>query len=300
MKNKAKIAFLCFLIMISLLQFEQIVCAAGKTDGKVTGCQIRVPVSVKMYETSKSKEKIRNIKKGTVLKVLKYKNHRFYVKYKNKKGWISEKHIFINLIDYIPSIEYKLHLAQKENLFNIKGNPIPGVSGHLFYTSKAVRSGRQCWLNFITAKKLLKVQKVLRKDGYSIVLYDAYRPRKVSKKLYNMISGSKLVGEMGGPVTDYITYCSAHNKGVAVDLTIKSIRTEKELEMPSKIMTLGRESSEQTWYYSMKRGSQNARMLREYMIKAGFDYLPSEWWHFQDGNLYKGTFQQEDYYNISQ
>lgn len=293
-------ALLCMFLIVVLVQSGQTAYAKSREDGKVTGCQIRVPVSTKMYKTSKSKKKIKTIAKGTVLKVLKYKNHRFYVKYKKKKGWISEKHVFINLVDYIPSIEYKLHLAQKENLFNIRGKTIKGVSNRLFYTSKGLKSRKQCWLNYIAAKKLLKAQKSLQKDGYSIVLYDAYRPRRVSETLYNMISHSELADDMGGAVENYIALRSAHNKGVAVDITLKSLKTGKELQMPSDIMTLGLESSEQSWYYKTTQAGKNARMLREYMTDAGFVYLPSEWWHFQDGNRYKGTFTKEAYYNISQ
>lgn len=286
-------------VFVFCLCFGETAFASGKTDGNIINCQIRVPIATKMYQTSKSKKKIKTIPRGTVLKVIKYKNHRFYVKYKKKKGWISQSHVFVNLVDYIPSIEYRLHLAQKKNLFNIKGSSIAGIQKAL-YTSKGVRSGKQCWLNFIAAKKLLKAQKALRKDGYSIVLYDAYRPSSVSEKLYNAVCQGSSAEELGGPVEDYIAFRSAHNKGVAVDITIKNIKTGRELEMPSKIMTLGIESADKTWYCKISEGSRNAKLLRQYMTDAGFVYLSTEWWHFQDGTGYKGTYAKEDYYNISQ
>lgn len=274
--------------------------ATKRRDGQIVGCQIRLPVASKLYISKKSKKKIVTIPKGTVLKVIKSGNHRFYVKYKKKKGWISEKHVFVNLVNYIPSIDYNLHLAKKKKLFNIKGKAIRNIDQKPFYTSKGVRQGKQCWLNYITAKKLLKAQKALCHNGYSIVLYDAYRPQSVSGKLYEAVSESSYVTEMGGAIEDYIAFRSAHNKGVAVDLTIKDVRTGKELEMPSKIMTLGEESSERTWYYRYTKESKNAKLLRKYMTHAGFLTLSTEWWHFQDGNHYQGTFCNEDYYNIRQ
>lgn len=303
---KRKLYRFCFMLICILCLYGKTEAqaaekkTANRSDGQIVGCQIRLPVAGKLYKSKKSKKKIAVIPRGTILKVIKSGNHRFYVKYKKKKGWISEKHVFVNLVNYIPSIDYKLHLAKKKKLFNIKGKALRDINQNPFYTSKGVRQGKQCWLNYLAAKKLLKAQRVLRRDGYSIVLYDAYRPLSVSRKLYKAVSESSYVKEMGGAVGDYIAFRSAHNKGVAVDLTIKDIRTGKELAMPSQIMTLGVESSEQSWYYRFTKESGNARLLRRYMTQAGFLTLSTEWWHFQDGNHYQGTFCEEDYYNISQ
>ncbi|MCM1157389.1 MAG: D-alanyl-D-alanine carboxypeptidase family protein [Bacteroidales bacterium] len=298
MKNKG--FAVCFVLLFALLSVGNSASAADRGDVRAAGCQIRLPKETAMYRTSKSKKQITRIKAGTVLTVLKHSSHRFYVEYRKKKGWISENHVFMNLVDYIPDIEYKQHLAKKRKLFNIRGKRIPGINGRAFYTSKGVRRGEQCWLNYLVAKKLYRAQRALRRDGYSIVLYDAYRPQSVSEKLYRAVSASPYAGEMGGPAADFIAVRSAHNKGVAVDITLKEIKTGKELNMPSAIMTLGAESSEKSWYGKNTEESRNARMLRRYMVNAGFDILKTEWWHFQDGNRFTGIFAKEEYYNIAQ
>ena len=68
---------------------------------------------------------------------------------------------------------------------------------------------------------------------------------------------------------------SAHNRGIALDLTLEKIDSGEELEMQSAIHDL-------SWYSAAYLNNGNAKLLETYMTGAGMRGLSSEWWHFQD------------------
>ena len=68
---------------------------------------------------------------------------------------------------------------------------------------------------------------------------------------------------------------SAHNRGIALDLTLEEIASGEELEMQSAIHDL-------SWYSAAYLNNDNAKLLEKYMTATGMRGLSSEWWHFQD------------------
>ena len=68
---------------------------------------------------------------------------------------------------------------------------------------------------------------------------------------------------------------SAHNRGIALDLTLEKTDSGEELEMQSAIHDL-------SWYSAAYLNNDNAKLLEKYMTAAGMRGLSSEWWHFQD------------------
>lgn len=68
---------------------------------------------------------------------------------------------------------------------------------------------------------------------------------------------------------------SAHNKGIALDLTLCDIETKEELPMQTAMHDLSFNSV-------TGANNENAKLLAMYMTEGGFNDLVSEWWHFQD------------------
>lgn len=68
---------------------------------------------------------------------------------------------------------------------------------------------------------------------------------------------------------------SAHNRGIALDLTLERIGDGEVLEMQSAMHDL-------SWYSILANNNENARRLSRYMLATGMRGLNSEWWHFQD------------------
>ena len=73
---------------------------------------------------------------------------------------------------------------------------------------------------------------------------------------------------------------SAHNKGIALDLTLCDKDTKEDLKMQTEIHDLSFNSV-------TGANNENAKLLAKYMMEGGFNDLVSEWWHFQDDETRK-------------
>ena len=68
---------------------------------------------------------------------------------------------------------------------------------------------------------------------------------------------------------------SAHNLGIAMDMTLVDASDGEELAMQSAMHDLS--------YHSIQKdNNNNANILKSYMVAAGFNCISSEWWHYQD------------------
>lgn len=68
---------------------------------------------------------------------------------------------------------------------------------------------------------------------------------------------------------------SRHNLGVAMDMTMVSLDTGRDITAQSDMHNL-------SWYSAQSRNTKEADLLKEYVTAAGFGMISSEWWHFQD------------------
>lgn len=140
----------------------------------------------------------------------------------------------------------------------------------------------RAYLQKEVAIKLSKAQKMLKSGypEYSLLIYDAARPRSVSRKMYEKVKGTGFEKFVAHPDKG-----SMHNYGIAVDITIVDGRG-RELDMgpsPFRKSTL-----KLYWQYlKMKLGQKlsdeqvhNRKLLARIMRKAGFLPLGHEWWHF--------------------
>ena len=134
-----------------------------------------------------------------------------------------------------------------------------------------------CLLQYDIIAKLKKAVDQFKADGYTVVIYDAYRPTSVQQRWFNVVRVHKWVADpsigMGG----------VHDRGTAIDMSLIDTKTGKELEMPTPMHTFTEASAR-----SSKTMTETARKNMNYMLKvmqaAGFTYINSEWWHFQDVN----------------
>ncbi len=123
------------------------------------------------------------------------------------------------------------------------------------------------------AQALGKVCMKLRKKGYGVIIFDAYRPWYVTKMFWDATPEhqKEFVANPGSG--------SRHNRGTAVDLTLYDLKTGKEVEM-----TGGYDEFSNRSYPDFPGGTSRQRhyreVLREAMESEGFTINDSEWWHF--------------------
>jgi D-alanyl-D-alanine dipeptidase len=142
------------------------------------------------------------------------------------------------------------------------------------------------------AEAVARVQRALAKDGYGLLVHDAYRPWYVTKIFWDATPPDKH-DFVADPTTG-----SRHNRGCAVDLTLYTLRDSRAVDMPS----LYDEMSPRA-YPTYTGGTPTQRQMRDYlrahMEAEGFSVYEFEWWHFdyKDWKSYaiqNVTFEQLD------
>lgn len=162
----------------------------------------------------------------------------------------------VELKQLIPGLIYELHYATHDNF--VKQPVYPTNTNHTF-------------LRLPAAKALQQIQKELNEKGYGLKIFDAYRPYSVTVKFWELIKDERYVANPGKG--------SGHNRGLAVDLTIVDLKTGVELDMGT-----GFDNFTDTAHHSFTRLSttvlQNRKLLKEVMLKHGFNFLETECWHY--------------------
>ena len=139
------------------------------------------------------------------------------------------------------------------------------------------------------AEALKKVCDDLRGQGYTLKVFDAYRPKsavahfvrwakdvkdtKMKTDFYPDVDKAKLF-ELG-----YIAEKSGHSRGGTVDLTIVDMRTGKEVDMGSPFDFFGKVSHHGTSLISPEQ-TANRQILKKAMTAGGFKAYDAEWWHY--------------------
>ena len=140
------------------------------------------------------------------------------------------------------------------------------------FLKQAVYDCGECYLREATAKALLAAQKEFVKRGYSLKLFDCYRPLSVQKKMWKILPGTHYVAN---PAKG-----SKHNRGAAVDLTLVDLATGEELDMGTPFDTFS-PRAHHTYTQLPKEVLDNRKLLKEVMDKYNFKSIYSEWWHYE-------------------
>ncbi len=121
------------------------------------------------------------------------------------------------------------------------------------------------------AAALAQAQVAAERDGYGLLVFDAYRPWRVTKMMWDETPESEREF-VANPATG-----SRHNRGCAIDVSLH--RGGVEVAMPSPY-----DDFTQAAYRNFTGGTEQQRAerarLERYMTDAGFVGLANEWWHF--------------------
>jgi len=165
---------------------------------------------------------------------------------------------------------YKLVSAQQA---------IPGVHIDMRY-KKTSASGRPLYLNAMpclihesTASKLKTAQKALKKQGYAIKIWDAWRPPEAHRALWDAVRNPKYVI----PPSRGLSW---HCYGISIDLTL--VKADgSAVKMPSKFDEFSARATSR-YVGGDPEVAKRIEILQQAMRKAGFRTIRSEWWHFDD------------------
>ena len=165
---------------------------------------------------------------------------------------------------------------------NFTGRPVKGYKTPTAYLTKEALNA----LSIAAAD--------LRKQGYRILIFDAYRPQKA---VDDFVSWANNPNEKGNKSyfpniskTDilnrgFIAKKSGHSRGSTVDLTIIK-KDGSYVDMGGSFDFFGNVSH--TFYPNLTvEQKKNREILRTAMLNAGFRGVSGEWWHY--------TFKNEPY-----
>jgi D-alanyl-D-alanine dipeptidase len=156
----------------------------------------------------------------------------------------------------IPSIKFDIRYATSNNFM-----------GFPLYDRPAA------YLQRPAAEALGRVAQQLAKDGFGLLVYDAYRPWFVSQMFWDATPESAHMF-VADPAAG-----SRHNRGCAVDLTLYHLSSGDPVHMTGRYDEMSRRS-----YADFIGGTSEQRSLRDLLRRAmeaeGFTVYPQEWWHF--------------------
>lgn len=162
----------------------------------------------------------------------------------------------VDLITLDPDLRVDLRYASANNFL-----------GHPFYTTPRALLQRP------VAASLLAAHQQLRRHGFGLLVWDAYRPWHVTKAFWEAtpIESRWIVAD---PARG-----SKHNRGAAVDVTLVHLETGRLADMPS---TFDEPTPRACAFYpggtSLQRWHRG--VLRRAMEAEGFTVNDYEWWHF--------------------
>ena len=214
--------------------------------------QVMIEVSEKPEESSREREKTQFKQDDGILEVLE----------SDEASAAPEPNDadFVKVKDYIPDIEVMLMYATDQN-----------------FTGEVIYSFTDAYLRYGTVKKLAAAQEALKKQGYRIMIWDAFRPVSAQFLLWDVCPDPRYVAN---PLTGY----SSHSRGNTIDLTIVTL-AGGEVEMPTGFDDFSY-LADRDYDDCTELAASHASMLEDIMMEAGFEPYSGEWWHFSDYDNY--------------
>lgn len=142
------------------------------------------------------------------------------------------------------------------------------------FTGRVLYDAARAFLAAPAAQAVARASKSAQADGFGLTIYDAYRPWRITKKLWDATPV--------GPKKEYVANPkrgSKHNRGCAVDLTLHDLQTGKLVEMPTEFDDFSEKAHRDYMNASAAAISNRARLAR-FLEAEGFVGLTNEWWHF--------------------
>ncbi len=142
------------------------------------------------------------------------------------------------------------------------------------FTGRVLYDEARAFLTVAAANALVRANAAAKSNGFGLTIYDAYRPWRVTKQLWDATPV--------GPKKDYVANPkrgSKHNRGCAVDLTLHDLKTGALVEMPTEFDDFS-EKAHRDYSGASAAATANRARLQRCLEAEGFVGLSNEWWHF--------------------
>lgn len=154
------------------------------------------------------------------------------------------------------------------------------------------------WLHHLAATGLENAAALLAREapGHRLLVLDALRPHRVQIELWDYLEGTDLRQYVADPALG-----SIHSFGMALDVTLLG-PDGRELDMGTGYDEMRELSHPRLDAHHLATGEltpqqhRNRELLREVLVRSGFQGIDNEWWHFDmlDRRHVRQTFTRVD------
>ena len=165
---------------------------------------------------------------------------------------------------YIPDIYVELMYATENN-----------------FTGVRIYDFTDAYLRYGTVKKLANVQKELKEQGYSLKIWDAYRPFEAQQKLWEVYPDLNYVANPANGM-------KKHNLGGTVDITMVAA-DGSIIPMPTEFDDFSLKADRNYSDIEDEEAVNNVMILQNTMENNGFTGYQGEWWDYSDTVEYEAV-----------
>lgn len=165
---------------------------------------------------------------------------------------------------YMPDIYVELMYATENN-----------------FTGVRIYDFTDAYLRYGTVKKLANVQKKLKEQGYSLKIWDAYRPFEAQQKLWEVYPDPNYVANPANGM-------KKHNLGGTVDITMVAA-DGSVISMPTEFDDFSLKADRDYSDIEDEEAVKNVMILQNAMENNGFTGYQGEWWDYSDTVEYEAV-----------
>ena len=165
---------------------------------------------------------------------------------------------------YIPDIYVELRYATENNFTGVK-----------------IYDFTEAYLRYGPVKKLAQVQKELKQQGYSLKIWDAYRPFEAQQKLWEVYPDPNYVANPANGM-------KKHNLGGTVDITMVAA-DGSVISMPTEFDDFSLKADRNYSDIEDEEAVKNVMILQNAMENNGFTGYQGEWWDYSDTVEYEAV-----------
>lgn len=173
-----------------------------------------------------------------------------------------DEYVLVN--KYIPDIYVELMYATDNN-----------------FTGVRIYDFTDAYLRYRTVKKLANVQKELKEQGYSLKIWDAYRPFEAQQKLWEVYPDPNYVANPANGM-------KKHNLGGTVDITMVAA-DGSVISMPTEFDDFSLKADRDYSDIEDEEAVKNVMILQNAMENNGFTGYQGEWWDYSDTVEYEAV-----------
>ena len=173
-----------------------------------------------------------------------------------------DEYVLVN--KYIPDIYVELMYATDNN-----------------FTGVRIYGFTDAYLRYGTVKKLAQVQKELKQQGYSLKIWDAYRPFEAQQKLWEVYPDPNYVANPANGM-------KKHNLGGTVDITMVAA-DGSVISMPTEFDDFSLKADRDYSDIEDEEAVKNVMILQNAMENNGFTGYQGEWWDYSDTVEYEAV-----------